>query len=53
MLDALKDPSAFGRLRQEIDHKALEPVYETILRVKQELTPAVTLLRFCGAPHDA
>jgi uroporphyrinogen decarboxylase len=49
-LDALKDPSAFGRLRGEIDHKALEPVYETIVRVKQELPPAVTLLGFCGAP---
>jgi uroporphyrinogen decarboxylase len=49
-LDALTDPSAFGRLREEIDHKALEPVYETIARVKGELPPAVTLLGFCGAP---
>jgi uroporphyrinogen decarboxylase len=49
-LDALTDPSAFGRLRGEIDHKALEPVYETIARVKGELPPAVTLLGFCGAP---
>jgi uroporphyrinogen decarboxylase len=49
-LDALQDPSAFGRLRGEIDHKALEPVYETIARVKDELPKAVTLLGFCGAP---
>jgi uroporphyrinogen decarboxylase len=49
-LDALKDPSALGRLRGEIDHEALDPVYETIVRVKQELPPAVTLLGFCGAP---
>jgi uroporphyrinogen decarboxylase len=49
-LDALKDPSALGRLRGEIDHKALKPVYETIARVKEELPPAVTLLGFCGAP---
>jgi uroporphyrinogen decarboxylase len=49
-LDALKDPSALGRLRSEIDHDALEPVYETIARVKQDLPPAVTLLGFCGAP---
>src|SRR6202035_2047306 len=49
-LDALKDPSALGRLRGEINHKALKPVYETIARVKEELPPAVTLLGFCGAP---
>src|SRR5271155_6125942 len=29
-LDALKDPSALRRLQGEIDHKELEPVYETI-----------------------
>jgi uroporphyrinogen decarboxylase len=49
-LDALKDASALRRLLGEIDHKALEPVYETIARVKGELPPAVTLLGFCGAP---
>jgi uroporphyrinogen decarboxylase len=49
-LDALKEPSALGRLRKEIDHKPLEPVYEAIVRVKQDLPPAVTLLGFCGAP---
>jgi uroporphyrinogen decarboxylase len=49
-LDALKDPSALSRLRGQIDHQALEPVYETIARVKQELPPTVTLLGFCGAP---
>jgi hypothetical protein len=46
---AVMDPSAFGRLRGEIDQKALEPVYQTITRVKQELPRAVTLLGFCGA----
>jgi uroporphyrinogen decarboxylase len=49
-LDALDEPSALNRLRVEIDHGALEPVYETIARVKQDLPPAVTLLGFCGAP---
>ena len=49
-LDALKDPSALKKLRRDIDHARLEPVYETIARVKQELPPAVTLLGFCGAP---
>jgi uroporphyrinogen decarboxylase len=49
-LDALKEPSAIERLRPEIDHAKLAPVYETITRVKAELPPAVTLLGFCGAP---
>jgi uroporphyrinogen decarboxylase len=49
-LDALKDPAALNRLRRDIDHRPLEPVYETIGRVKQDLPPAVTLLGFCGAP---
>jgi uroporphyrinogen decarboxylase len=49
-LDALNEPSALSRLRQEIDHTILAPVYETIARVKQELSPAVALLGFCGAP---
>jgi uroporphyrinogen decarboxylase len=49
-LDALDDPSALDRLRGEIDHRVLEPVYEAISNVKQHLPPAVTLLGFCGAP---
>jgi uroporphyrinogen decarboxylase len=49
-LEAIEDPSAFVRLRAEIDHKELEPVYETIARVRQDLPPTVTLLGFCGAP---
>ena len=40
----------FSRLRREIDHEILAPVYETIGRVKQDLPPAVALLGFCGAP---
>jgi uroporphyrinogen decarboxylase len=49
-LDALKEPSALGRLRTEIDHGKLASVYETIERVKTELPPAIALLGFCGAP---
>jgi uroporphyrinogen decarboxylase len=49
-LDPLSDPAALSRLRSEIDHTALEPVYDTIGRVKRELPPAVALLGFCGAP---
>lgn len=49
-LDALEGPSALGRLRSELEHRELEPIYETIARVKAELPPAVALLGFCGAP---
>jgi len=49
-LDALKEPSAIERLRPDIDHAKLAPVYETIERVKAELPASVALLGFCGAP---
>jgi len=49
-LDALEDAAALNGLRREIDHKLLEPVYQTIVRVKQGLPPTVVLLGFCGAP---
>jgi uroporphyrinogen decarboxylase len=49
-LDALSDPAAFKRLRTEIDHTKLAPIYETIARVKPELPSSVALLGFCGAP---
>jgi Uroporphyrinogen decarboxylase (URO-D) len=48
-LDALKDPAALGRLRDQLDHAALAPVYEAIARVRQDLPAAVTLVGFCGA----
>jgi uroporphyrinogen decarboxylase len=44
------DTDALGHLRDRIDHAKLEPVYETIGRVKQVLPSYVTLLGFCGAP---
>ncbi len=49
-LDALSDVDALQRLRPAIDHATLEPVYETIGRVKSQLPAAVALLGFCGAP---
>jgi uroporphyrinogen decarboxylase len=49
-LDALNDPATFGRLRDQLDHAALAPVYEAIARVRQDLPAAVTLVGFCGAP---
>jgi len=49
-LDALKEPVAIKRLRSEIDHTKLAPVYETVARVKPELPASTALLGFCGAP---
>ena len=49
-LDPLNDPAALQTLRPAIDHAVLEPVYETITRVRQDLPPTVALLGFCGAP---
>jgi uroporphyrinogen decarboxylase len=42
--------AALQTLRASVDHAALEPVYDTIARVRQDLPPAVTFLGFCGAP---
>jgi uroporphyrinogen decarboxylase len=50
LLDPINDRTAFERLNSDLDHDALAPVYETIRIVKQELTPSVALLGFCGAP---
>jgi uroporphyrinogen decarboxylase len=44
------DPQALPRLRESIDHRRLEPVYETIGLVKEALPRGVALIGFCGAP---
>ena len=49
-LDPIADRTGFERLRSEIDHDVLAPVYETIRIVKDQLEPSVALLGFCGAP---
>jgi uroporphyrinogen decarboxylase len=49
-LDAIDSPIAFGRLRAEVDHSVLAPVYETIGLVKTQLSANTALLGFCGAP---
>ena len=49
-LKALAEPSELRRLRTELDHGVLLPVYETIDRVKGELPLQVAFLGFCGAP---
>lgn len=49
-LDPLDDPAAVMTLSRELDHRLLEPIYEAIGRVKQDLSPTVALLGFCGGP---
>ena len=49
-LDPIADRQTLMRLRLELDHGVLAPIYETIRRVKASLAPDVALLGFCGAP---
>jgi uroporphyrinogen decarboxylase len=49
-LDALSGVDGLRKLRQELDHRRLAPIYETIGRVKEQLSGNITLLGFCGAP---
>jgi uroporphyrinogen decarboxylase len=49
-LEPLVDGSAIARLRGQLDHRTLAPIFEAIQRVKLVLAPEVALLGFCGAP---
>ena len=49
-LDPIDNPETIATLPLEADQNRLAPVYETVARVKAELSPDVTLLGFCGAP---
>ena len=49
-LDPIADRQALTRLKLELDHSVLAPVYEAIRQVKASLAPNVALLGFCGAP---
>jgi len=50
-LDAIADRRGLTRLKAQVDHDVLAPIYETIKRVKAELSQNVALLGFCGAPR--
>jgi uroporphyrinogen decarboxylase len=49
-LEPIEEPQTARAIRKEVDHGALDPVYDTIRRVKAELPANVTFLGFCGAP---
>jgi uroporphyrinogen decarboxylase len=49
-LDPITNGEGLRKLCKELDQERLAPVYETIARVKSQLSADVTLLGFCGAP---
>ena len=49
-LDPIADREGLARLKSDLDHGVLAPVYETIELVKASLPANVALLGFCGAP---
>ena len=49
-LAPIEDAQGLARLFDGIDFSILEPVFETILRVKDKLPGETALIGFCGAP---
>jgi uroporphyrinogen decarboxylase len=49
-LDPIADRAGLIRLKPELDHEMLAPIYETIERVKADLPADIAMLGFCGAP---
>jgi uroporphyrinogen decarboxylase len=49
-LDPISDRAGMARLDKKLDVEQLASVFETIIRVKQELPRETTLIGFCGAP---
>ncbi len=49
-LDPIADRDGLSRIAGTIDLERLEPVFETLRRLRRELPRPVTLLGFCGAP---
>ena len=49
-LEALKDAAAVARLSPARMQETLQPVYETIRRLREELPGETTLIGFAGAP---
>ena len=49
-LEPIGEPQTVQTISREVDHGLLDPIYETIKRVKPQLPERVTFLGFCGAP---
>ena len=50
VLDPIEDRHGLARLKRDGAIEKLEPVYETIRRLRQTLEPHQALIGFCGAP---
>jgi uroporphyrinogen decarboxylase len=49
-LEPLSNAGALMSVRPQADEKTFSPVYETVRRVKAQLSAETTLIGFCGAP---
>ena len=49
-LDPMDTPEKIKTLARRADFSKLEPVFETLRRVRSELDPQTALIGFCGAP---
>ena len=49
-LEAIADRGGLARLKAELDHRVLAPIYDAIKLSKSDLPEGVALLGFCGAP---
>ena len=49
-LEAITDRGGLARLKAELDHRVLAPIYDAIKLSKADLPQGVALLGFCGAP---
>jgi uroporphyrinogen decarboxylase len=49
-LEAIADRRGLVRLKAELDHRVLAPIYDAIKLSKADLPQGVALLGFCGAP---
>jgi uroporphyrinogen decarboxylase len=49
-LPAIVDQAGLRGLKRQLNHGVLEPVYETLARVRDRLDAETALLGFCGAP---
>jgi uroporphyrinogen decarboxylase len=49
-LDPIRDAAGLARLAESLDLDKLEPIYETVRRVRRELPPETALIGFAGAP---
>ena len=49
-LEPLRDAIVLGDVRETIDRDVVEPIYETVSKVRAALDDRTTLIGFCGAP---